>query len=175
MFVKKAWSFWRQLQVLSCRPEAEVPAQVFSIFVLDCDPRCFCSDCSYHYPVGEIHLLILHTSPLCWCFIFNRWERYIFLYYIPTMLIVITSWTFFLLPSTSYPSRLPTVDNGNLLQSPLAIIIITIIININGNHHDCLQNCSPCHRLLAPHQHLLRHRISKSKLPSKLAMMYNGD
>ena len=31
--------------------------------------------------------------------------RYIFLYYIPTGLIVITSWIFFLLPSTSYPAR----------------------------------------------------------------------
>ena len=85
MFVKKAWSFWRQLQVLSCRPEAEVPAQVFSIFVLDCDPRCFCCDCSYQYPEGEISLYYIHlhsadtssliggrgtssctTSPPCW-------------------------------------------------------------------------------------------------------------
>ena len=85
MFVKKAWSFWRQLQVLSCRPEAEVPAQVFSIFVLDCDPRCFCCVCSYQYPEGEISLYYIHlhsadtssliggrgtssctTSPPCW-------------------------------------------------------------------------------------------------------------
>ena len=36
--------------------------------------------------------------------------RYIFLYYIPTGLIVVTSWIFFLLPSTSYPARfLPQV------------------------------------------------------------------
>ena len=32
-------------------------------------------------------------------------HRYIFLYYIPTGLIVVTSWIFFLLPSTSYPAR----------------------------------------------------------------------
>jgi len=49
----------------------------------------------------------------------HKWERYIFLYYIPTMLIVITSWTFFLLPSTSYPSR-----------TALLVTVFLLLINI---------------------------------------------
>ena len=164
MLDKKAWSFRRQLQVLSCRPEAEVPAQVFSIFVLDCDPRCFCFDCSYHYPEGEIFLYYIHlhsadtssliggrgtssctTSPPCW------------------------SWS----PPGPSSSSPPPPTHPGCQQWTMAIycnhhwqsFTIIIIINIIGNHHhdDCLQNCSPCHRLLAPHQHLLRHWISKSK------------
>ena len=53
----------------------------------------------HHFMLILIYFILIL---IVWC----RWERYIFLYYIPTMLIVITSWTFFLLPSTSYPSRL---------------------------------------------------------------------
>ena len=42
-----------------------------------------------------------------------NWSRYIFLYYIPTALIVMTSWIFFLLPSTSYPARLEDIWDRN--------------------------------------------------------------
>ena len=61
-----------------------------------------------HHRCKSFTILCRFWFTLCWCsyVLWHRWERYIFLYYIPTMLIVITSWTFFLLPSTSYPSRL---------------------------------------------------------------------
>merc|ERR1712025_138825 len=48
-----------------------------------------------------------------------NWLRYIFLYYIPTSLIVITSWIFFLLPSTSYPAR-----------TALLVTVFLLLINI---------------------------------------------
>lgn len=48
-----------------------------------------------------------------------KWTRYIFLYYIPTGLIVITSWIFFLLPSTSYPAR-----------TALLVTVFLLLINI---------------------------------------------
>jgi len=35
----------------------------------------------------------------------SDWQKFILLYYLPTYMITITSWFFYLLPSTSYPSR----------------------------------------------------------------------
>ena len=36
----------------------------------------------------------------------SKWEKYIYIWYIPTIMITISSWFFYLLPSTSYPARL---------------------------------------------------------------------
>ena len=49
----------------------------------------------------------------------HKWTKYIMLYYIPTTLIVITSWIFFLLPSTSYPAR-----------TALLVTVFLLLINI---------------------------------------------
>ena len=73
--------------------------------------------------------------------LFFRWHiltfhRYIFLYYIPTGLIVVTSWIFFLLPSTSYPARFSTRFNKRSLEI-------------------FWQDGTSGHRLSASHQHLL--------------------
>ena len=52
----------------------------------------------------------------------NKWRKYIMLYYVPTTLIVITSWVFFLLPSTSYPAR-----------TALLVTVFLLLINIFSN------------------------------------------
>ena len=68
-------------------------------------------------------------------------HRYIFLYYIPTGLIVVTSWIFFLLPSTSYPARFSTrfskEDVINIViyhkysdRTALLVTVFLLLINI---------------------------------------------
>ena len=52
----------------------------------------------------------------------NRWRKYIVLYYVPTTLIVVTSWVFFLLPSTSYPA-----------WTALLVTVFLLLINIFSN------------------------------------------
>ena len=49
----------------------------------------------------------------------HKYKKYIMLYYIPTSLIVVTSWVFFLLPSTSYPAR-----------TALLVTVFLLLINI---------------------------------------------
>ena len=60
--------------------------------------------------------------------------RYIFLYYIPTGLIVVTSWIFFLLPSTSYPARFSTRFSKDHWKysdrTALLVTVFLLLINI---------------------------------------------
>lgn len=49
----------------------------------------------------------------------NLYDKYIFLYYVPTIMMVTTSWFFYLLPSTSYPAR-----------TALLITVFLLLINI---------------------------------------------
>ena len=51
--------------------------------------------------------------------LYSIWQKYITLYYVPTILIVLTSWIFFLLPSTSYPAR-----------TALLVTVFLLLINI---------------------------------------------
>ena len=71
--------------------------------------------------------------------LFFRWHiltfhRYIFLYYIPTGLIVVTSWIFFLLPSTSYPARFSTRFSKDHWKysdrTALLVTVFLLLINI---------------------------------------------
>ena len=49
----------------------------------------------------------------------GRYEKYLTLYYVPTVLITVASWIFFLLPSTSYPAR-----------TALLVTVFLLLINI---------------------------------------------
>ena len=64
--------------------------------------------------------------------LFSKWQKYITLYYIPTILIVVTSWIFFLLPSTSYPARTSLLVTVFLLL----ISIFSSVVNETPNTND---------------------------------------
>ena len=64
--------------------------------------------------------------------LYNKWTKYITLYYVPTGLIVITSWIFFLLPSTSYPARTALLVTVFLLL----ISIFSSVVNETPNTSD---------------------------------------
>ena len=56
----------------------------------------------------------------------SLWDKYILLYYLPTLMMVVTSWFFYLLPSTSYPAR-----------TALLVTVFLLLINIyNGVVND---------------------------------------
>ena len=62
----------------------------------------------------------------------SNYAKYMTLYYLPTIVIVFTSWVFFLLPSTSYPAR------TTLLVSALLILIniYSDVVNETPNTSD---------------------------------------
>ena len=64
--------------------------------------------------------------------LYSKWNKYLTLYYVPTILIVLTSWIFFLLPSTSYPARTALLVTAFLLL----INIFSSVVNETPNTSD---------------------------------------
>jgi hypothetical protein len=76
--------------------------------------------------------------------LFSKWQKYITLYYVPTVLIVLTSWIFFLLPSTSYPAR-----------TALLVTVFLLLINIFSSVVNETPNTSDGGKF--SHQHSMCH------------------
>ena len=62
----------------------------------------------------------------------SKWEKYIYIWYIPTIMITISSWFFYLLPSTSYPARTALLMTAFLLLINIYNSVVNETPNSDG-------------------------------------------
>ena len=64
--------------------------------------------------------------------------KFLLLYYLPSYMITISSWFFYLLPSTSYPARTALLMTAFLLLIQIYNSVVTDTPNSNGNNQNHL-------------------------------------